>query len=236
MFNQQNDIFKKYQINCSESQAEQLKTFFDLLIDWNKRVNLTSITEPNEVNVKHFFDSLTPALFFRFNDQKIIDVGAGAGFPGIPLKICFPNLRVTLLDSLKKRVTFLEHVINRLQLENINCIHGRAEEAAKDKKFRENYDIAISRAVAKLNVLAELNLPFVKEGGLMIALKGPNVEAEIEEARQAIEIFGGNHLATESILLPENYGQRKIVFIKKIKKTPQQYPRKSGTPNRKPII
>ncbi|OEF99683.1 16S rRNA (guanine(527)-N(7))-methyltransferase [Vulcanibacillus modesticaldus] len=236
MIHELNSLLEPYRLTCDEKQLEQFNTYFQLLIEWNQKINLTAITEPKEVLVKHFFDSLTPAFYHELSDQTLIDIGAGAGFPSIPLKICFPELKITLLDSLNKRITFLKHVIEVLGLQNINCIHGRAEELAKNDKYREAFDIAISRAVARLNILSELSLPFVKLGGYMIALKGSNTYEEVDEAKKAIQIMGAKLTKEHHLLLPENFGERKIIIIKKTKETPKKYPRKPGIPSRKPII
>lgn len=235
MISDLNNLLRNNGVECDEEQLNQFKIYFDLLIEWNQKMNLTAITEPKEVLVKHFYDSITPAFYFPFTNEKIIDVGAGAGFPSIPLKICFPNLRFTLLDSLNKRINFLEEVIDRLSLKNIACIHGRAEELGKNKKHRQNYDIALSRAVAKLNVLSEFSLPFVKLGGNMIALKGSNAEEELIEATNAINVMGGSLKQNHTLELPFDYGLRSIVIIKKARNTPNSYPRKPGTPGKEPI-
>ena len=195
-------------------------------------MNLTAITEPNEVILKHFIDSLTIANLIE-KDQKIIDVGTGAGFPGIPLSIVKEE-NITLLDSLNKRITFLEEVINKLELKNIKAIHARVEEFAKNKKERESYDIATSRAVAPLNVLLEYLLPLVKVGGICICMKGSNTE-EIEEAKNALKILGGEIEKIEKITLPESDITRNIIIVKKVKETPSKYPRKPGTPSKEPI-
>lgn len=235
MIEKLNERLRSYQIDCTDSQLQQFATYYDLLIDWNKKMNLTAITDPEEVIVKHFFDSITPAFFYPFSQQRMIDIGAGAGFPSIPLKICFPDLKLTLLDSLNKRITFLQHLIETLNLKNVDFIHGRAEEIARKSDLRESFDIAISRAVAKLNVLAELSLPFIKLKGSMIALKGARANEEIAEAQKAIQLLGGVFVKEHNFDLPEHFGERTIIIINKTKSTPIKYPRKSGTPNREPI-
>lgn len=229
-------LLRLYVSNISDEQLAQFQEYYELLIDWNKQVNLTAITEPKEVVIKHFFDSLTPSFYFDFSNQKMIDIGAGAGFPSIPLKICFPELEITLLDSLNKRLIFLEEVVNKLSLKNISLIHGRAEDIGNKKEYRQEFDIAISRAVARLNVVSELSLPFLKVGGTMISLKGSNLDVELEEAQRAIKVLGGQFLATHFLELPEGFGQRNIITINKIINTPTKYPRKPGIPNKKPII
>ncbi|MFV9510306.1 16S rRNA (guanine(527)-N(7))-methyltransferase RsmG [Tepidibacillus sp. LV47] len=229
-------LLEPYQIECSDFQIRQFETFYQLLLEWNQKINLTAITEKKEVIIKHFFDSITPAFYYPFSDQTIIDIGAGAGFPSIPLKICFPLLKVTLLDSLNKRINFLKIVGNQLDFTDFACIHGRAEEFGQKKEYRETFDIGIARAVARLNVLVELTLPFVKKNGMMIAMKGSNAKEEIVEAKKSIEILGGELMETKELNLPYQFGERTIIFIKKTKNSPKKYPRKPGTPNRQPII
>jgi len=230
------ELLALHSIKCDAEQIDQFNAYFDILVEWNKKMNLTAITERDEVIIKHFYDSITPAFHYSFNDQKIIDIGAGAGFPSIPLKICFPKLKITLLDSLNKRINFLKHVANELNLKELEFIHGRAEEIAKDKDHREQYDIAISRAVARLNVLAEISLPFIKTNGTMIALKGTKANEELAEAERAFKLLGGGLVSEHIFDLPDNMGERTIILIDKLKKTPSKYPRKAGTPNREPII
>ncbi len=230
-----NYLLEPFNIKCSEKQLNQFNIYYEQLIDYNKKTNLTNITDLNEVVIKHFFDSITPAFYYNFTSQKIIDVGTGAGFPSIPLKILFPKIEITLLDSLVKRVTFLELISHELNLDKVTIIHGRAEEIARANQYREVYDIAISRAVARLNVLSELALPFIKKGGFFVALKGAKASEEVIEAKTAIKILGGEIFKEHSFQLPNNSGERVIIFIKKIKHTPLKYPRKPGDPNRKPI-
>ena len=225
---------KAEQINTvlEEKKIDNFYKYMNLLLEWNEKMNLTAITDPNEVILKHFIDSLTIVNLIE-KDQKVIDVGTGAGFPGIPLSIVKEE-NITLLDSLNKRITFLEEVIKKLELKNIKAIHARVEEFAKNKKERENYDIATSRAVAPLNVLLEYLLPLVKIGGKCICMKGPNTE-EIEEAQNALKTLGGEIEKIEKITLPETDITRNIIIVKKIKQTPSKYPRKPGTPSKEPI-
>lgn len=225
---------KAEQINIvlEEKQIENFYKYMNLLLEWNEKMNLTAITEPNEVILKHFIDSLTIANLIE-KDQKVIDVGTGAGFPGIPLSIVKEE-NITLLDSLNKRIIFLEEVINKLELKNIKAVHARVEEFAKNKKERESYDIATSRAVASLNVLLEYLLPLVKVGGICICMKGSNTE-EIEEAKNALKILGGEIEKIERITLPESNITRNIVIVKKVKETLLKYPRKPGIPSKEPI-
>ncbi len=235
MMDELKDMFYKKGIDCSEKKLAQFSQFYQILIEWNKRMNLTAISEHDEVMIKHFYDSITPAFFFDFSNQKIIDIGVGAGFPSIPLKICFPELQMTLLDSLNKRITFLKNLVEQLGLMDIQYIHGRAEEIAKKKQYREAYDVVVTRAVAKLNILSELSLPFVKKDGYMIALKGSNAVEEVAEGKKAIKILGGRVKNVHTLQLPLNYGQRNIIIIDKTNNTPINYPRKPGTPTRNPI-
>ena len=235
---QLNKLLEPYSLQCSEKQLQQFQTFYQLLIEWNEKMNLTAITEKEEVIAKHFFDSITPSFFLPFTNQAMIDIGAGAGFPSIPLKICFPDLKLTLLDSLNKRISFLQTVSNELGFKHMEFIHGRAEDYGQNKDHREKYDYAIARAVAKLNILSEFALPFVKIDGKMIALKGDptNTEIEIVESKKAIEQLGGKLNQTKTLNLPNNYGSRIIVVLNKKSKTPNQYPRKAGTPSKKPLV
>jgi len=219
-------------IILEEKQIENFYKYMNLLLEWNEKMNLTAITEPREVILKHFIDSLTISNLIK-QGQKVIDVGTGAGFPGIPLSI-INNENITLLDSLNKRIIFLEEVINKLELKNIKAVHARVEEFAKNKKEREMYDIATSRAVAPLNILLEYLLPLVKVGGKCICMKGSNTE-EIEDAKNALNILGGEIEKINKITLPNSDITRNIIIVKKIKETPLKYPRKPGTPSKEPI-
>ena len=217
-------------------QAEQLAAYYALLIDWNRKMNLTAITEPREVAIKHVADSLSafdPAIFTA--GVRVIDVGTGAGFPGLVLKIYFPSMELVLLDALQKRVKFLETVVAALGLSGVACVHGRAEEAARQKHWRENFDLAIARAVARLAVLAEYTLPFVRVGGAALALKGARYAEEMAEAERAAKSLGGSKPTAKPIKLPELDDGRAIVRIDKERPTPAAYPRKAGTPEKKPL-
>ena len=224
---------KQIEIELTKKQIEKFYNYMNLLLEWNEKINLTAIIEPREVILKHFVDSLTIAKYIKEN-EKLIDVGTGAGFPGIPLSIVKENTDIVLLDSLNKRINFLEEIKQNLKLENITTIHGRAEEFGKNKKERETYDIATSRAVAPLNILLEYLLPLVKVGGKAICMKGSNIE-EIENAKNALEILGGKIEKIEEITLPNSDIKRNIIIVKKIKNTPSKYPRKPGTPSKEPI-
>lgn len=223
----------QFGVNLSEEQQSQFYQYMQLLIEWNEKMNLTAITEPQEVLTKHFIDSLSIVPYIT-EKEKILDIGTGAGFPGIPLKIVLSQNSFTLLDSLNKRIYFLQEVIKQLKLERIEAIHGRAEEFCKAER-REGYDIVVSRAVAKLNVLLEYMLPFTRVGGKCICMKAVDIEEELEEAKRAIEILGGVIEKVEEITLENTAIKRKIVIIKKIKETPKKYPRKAGMPSKEPI-
>ena len=217
----------------SSENVELFYNYMKLLIEWNKKINLTAIVEEKEIIEKHFLDSLTILNFIKDND-KVIDVGTGAGFPGIPIAIA-SNATITLLDSLNKRINFLEEVKKELNLLNITNIHGRSEEIAQKEEYRENYDVAVSRAVAPMNVLVEYLLPFVKVGGKCICMKGPNVKEELDNSRNAIEKLGGKISDIINIKLDEENMERNLVIIEKIKKTAYKYPRKPGIPKKEPL-
>ncbi len=219
----------------TEKQLEQFSLYFDLLIETNKVMNLTAITEPEEVAVKHIIDSLLAYDEKIFPGKLLADVGTGAGFPGIPLKIYCPELKVVLLDSLAKRLKFLETVIERLGLEDISCVHLRAEDAGQNKDHREKYDLVTARAVARLSVLSEYCLPLVKQGGYFIAMKGSKFKEEITEGLTAVSILGGEIVSAEEVKLPGLDDGRAIIKIRKIKRTPAKYPRKAGLPEKQPL-
>lgn len=220
-------------IKLNEEQIMQFYKYMNTLVEWNEKMNLTAITEPNEVIKKHFVDCLS-ILKYIPKQGKVIDVGTGAGFPGIPLKIAESSLDITLLDSLNKRVNFLNEVINIINLEKIKAVHSRAEEYAVGEN-REAYDVAVSRAVAELPTLLEYLMPYVKVGGICICMKGPKATEELEKSRKAIEVLGGRFEKIENINIDENM-ERNIIIIKKVKHTPNKYPRKAGKPSKEPII
>ena len=224
---------KKININISDENIEKLYKYMNILLEWNNKMNLTAITDEKDIIVKHFLDSLTILEYIKEN-STIIDIGTGAGFPGIPIAIN-SNAKITLVDSLNKRVNFLNEVKNQLNLENINNIHGRAEEIGKQKEHREMYDIAVSRAVAPMNILLEYLLPLVKVGGICICMKGPNVNEELEFSKKALKELGGKIKNNINIKFEDESIKRNLVFIEKIKKTPNQYPRKPGTPKKEPL-
>ena len=225
-----------YGIQLTDRQLDDLNVYYQLLIEWNEKINLTAITDPQEVAVKHMIDSLScyEQQYFP-SDCHVIDVGTGAGFPGLPLKIYRPDIHLTLFDSLKKRLTFLQQVVSDLKLSEINLIHARAEEGSRKRELREQYDVVLSRAVARLNVLSELCLPFVKVGGYFIALKGAQYESERAEAEQAVAILGGKIVAVKPVKLPGLDDKRAIIYIRKEHHTPTTYPRKAGIPEKKPL-
>lgn len=219
-----------------KEQLEQFEAYYRYLIEKNKVMNLTAITDKQEVYIKHFFDSLTISQVIEMRDmEKLLDVGTGAGFPGIPLKIAFPHLKLTLLDSLQKRISFLQEVGEMFGWKDVVYIHGRAEDIAQLVEHREQYDIVTSRAVAKLNVLAEYCLPFVRLGGNFAAMKGADVEQEAITAKQAIFILGRSDKEIHSLTLPEKMGERNIVVMKKRQTTPKKYPRKASLIKKSPL-
>ncbi len=215
-------------------QLEQFFEYMNLLIEWNEKMNLTAITEPEEVILKHFIDSITILKDIE-DSSKVVDVGTGAGFPGIPLKIMKPSIKITLVDSLNKRLIFLQEVVNKLQLENVEIIHARAEEFGQNKKYRESFDVATSRAVANLSTLSEYLVPLVKVGGKVISMKASEAGQEINDAKKAIEVLGGRIEKIDEFNLPQSDIGRTVITIKKEKNTPNRYPRKPGVPSKEAI-
>ncbi|MCG8396036.1 16S rRNA (guanine(527)-N(7))-methyltransferase RsmG [Bacillus atrophaeus] len=223
-------------ISLSSRQLEQFELYYEMLVEWNEKINLTSITEKKEVYLKHFYDSITAAFYVDFKQvNTICDVGAGAGFPSLPIKICFPHLQVSIVDSLNKRITFLEKLAEGLQLENTSFYHDRAETFGQRQDLRESYDIVTARAVARLSVLSELCLPLVKKNGLFVALKAASAEEELKAGKKAITTLGGELEQVHSFKLPLEESDRNIIVMRKKKNTPKKYPRKPGTPNKSPI-
>ncbi|HEP1486517.1 16S rRNA (guanine(527)-N(7))-methyltransferase RsmG [Streptococcus pyogenes] len=222
--------------SLSSKQKEQFDTYFKLLVEWNTKINLTAITEENEVYLKHFYDSIAPILqgFLANEPIKLLDIGAGAGFPSLPMKILFPNLEVTIIDSLNKRISFLTLLAQELGLENVHFFHGRAEDFGQDKAFRGQFDVVTARAVARMQVLSELTIPFLKIGGKLIALKAQAADQELEEAKNALYLLFGKVIKNHSYQLP-NGDSRFITIVEKKKETPNKYPRKAGLPNKKPL-
>lgn len=221
-------------VNLNNEMCEQFYYYMKLMLEWNENINLTAIVEEDEIILKHFVDSLTIVKDIGQNG-KLADIGTGAGFPGIPIKIFIPEIDVTLIDSLNKRINFLNEVIEQLELKNIVAVHGRTEDLGKDKKYREKFDYVTSRAVANLSVLSEYVLPLVKIGGKCICMKGSNVEEEVEESKKAINILGGKIEKIDTFFLADTDMGRNIVSIKKQKGTPNKYPRKAGIPAKEPI-
>ena len=228
------EMQKKLDIKLNVEQLEKFYKYMGLLIEWNEKMNLTAITEPNEIILKHFIDSLT-ILKEISDNSKVVDVGTGAGFPGIPLSIANESLKITLVDSLNKRLIFLQEVIEKLELKNVEIIHSRAEDFGQNKKYRENFDFATSRAVANLSTLSEYLIPLVKINGKCICMKASDVEEEINQAKNAINVLGGTIEKIEEFNLPESDIGRTIIIINKQKNTPAKYPRKAGTPSKEPI-
>ena len=223
--------------NLSEEQIRQFDIYYQLLIEWNQKMNLTAITEPAEVAVKHMVDSLTAfdeTLFF--SGASIADVGTGAGFPGVPLKLFQPDLKLTLIDSLQKRLNFLTAVIETTGMKDVAILHYRAEEAGQKKELREAFDFVTSRAVARLPVLCELCLPLVKIGGYFVALKGAQYETELVEAERALRVLGAEVAQVKPVQLPGLEDVRAVIYLKKVKATPKAYPRRAGLPEKKPLI
>lgn len=234
MKNKLKEISKEINIDLNEEQLDKFKKYMDLLLEWNEKINLTAITKEDEVILKHFIDSMTVLKHIE-DGTSIVDVGTGAGFPGIPVSIANDNVNVTLVDSLNKRISFLQEVISEIELTDIKAIHSRAEDFGQNNEHREKYDISVSRAVANLSVLVEYLLPLVKVGGKCICMKGSEVEEEITNAKFAIKELGGKIEAVNEFCLPGTDIKRNIIVIRKDKETPKKYPRKSGTPSNKPI-
>lgn len=227
-----------YGFKLSSKQKEQFATYYNKLIEFNKKVNLTRITDKNEVYLKHFFDSITPLLEFSdlFKGEKsLCDVGTGAGFPSLPIKILCPDLSITIVDSLGKRLKFLDELVSDLSLDKVTLVHSRAEDAGQNKNLREKFDLVTGRAVARMSVLSEYCLPLAKVDGYLVALKGPKAQDELAEAKNAIEVLGGSVKEVKELTLPDTDDERTLIVVKKVKATPKKYPRQAGTPNRKPL-
>lgn len=234
------DILKKgiedLGLKCSDETIDKFSKYREILVEWNQKMNLTGIEEEKEVYIKHFLDSVAAVKKGYIKDgMSIIDVGTGAGFPGLPLRICLENSKVTLLDSLNKRINFLSEVCTNINIDDIELIHGRAEDFGKDEKYREQYDIATARAVAGLPILMEFCVPFIKVGGYFVCLKGPNADTELEESTKAMEVLGLEFVEKIDVELPEIELKHNIVVFKKVNSTPAKYPRKAGKPVKNPI-
>ena len=222
-------------IELNEKQINQFYEYMEILLHWNEKINLTAITQPDEIILKHFVDSITISKNIR-QGTTLVDVGTGAGFPGIPLKIIRDDLKITLVDTLNKRIVFLQDVIQNLGLKNVKTVHARAEDLARNKMYREKFDYATSRAVANLSVLVEYMLPLVKIDGSCLCMKGPDIENELDSAKNAISILGGRFVKMDNFLLPKSDMVRNVVVIKKIKGCPLKYPRKAGIPVKEPLM
>lgn len=225
---------EKMNLMFSEEQLSKFYKYMNLLIEWNKKINLTAIVKPEEIILKHFIDSLTINSYID-EKQKLVDVGTGAGFPGIPIKIYRPDLKVVLVDALNKRINFLNEVIEKLELRNIETVHSRIEDFGKNTKYRESFDIVTARAVANLSVLSEYLLPLANIGGKCICMKGNEVSEECDNGKKAIHILGGKILNIDSFKLPDSDISRNIIVLQKTNKTPSKYPRKAGIPNKEPL-
>lgn len=228
---------EKENIMLNAQQMKQFDQYLALLQEWNEKINLTAITEEEEVYLKHFYDSATLSQHIDFENQsiKLCDVGSGAGFPSIPLKIIFPSIEITIVDSLKKRINFLQLLVDELGLENVHLFHARAEDFGQQKEHRNAYDVVTARAVANLSVLAEFCLPITKIGGTFAAMKGSKASDELNDSKKAIKTLGGKTKEVASFELPHDAGERNIILIEKERKTPGKYPRKAGTPNKNPL-
>ena len=229
---------KEWNLELNETQLMQLEKYYEMLVEKNKVMNLTAITEYEDVLKKHFLDSLALSQLMKLSEKKmkLLDMGTGAGFPGIPLKIVFPELEVTLMDSLNKRIVFLQEVITELGLTKITAVHGRAEEAALKPEYREKFDFCVSRAVARLVSLSEFCLPFVKQGGYFVPYKSGEIKEELQEAKFAIRELGGECRKTFEYTLPNSDIERSLILIEKIKQTPKKYPRAGGKPLKQPLL
>ena len=229
-------LLAEQNINLTDQQKAQFERYFELLVEWNQKINLTAITEKEEVYLKHFYDSIAPILQGLIENQeiKLLDIGAGAGFPSLPMKILYPQLDVTIIDSLNKRINFLQLLAEELNLEGVHFYHGRAEDFAQEKKFRAQFDIVTARAVARMQVLSELTIPFLKVGGKLLALKASNAPEELTEAKNALNLLFSKVEDNISYTLP-NGDPRYITVVGKKKETPNKYPRKAGMPNKRPL-
>src|SRR5690606_4546261 len=228
---------KPHGIALSDAQLAQFETYGRELAEWNEKMNLTAIKEREQVYVKHFYDSVSLSFFVPMAEVGCVaDIGTGAGFPGIPLKIVFPHLKLVLVDSLAKRVRFLEHVVGRLGLSGVACCHARAEDAARDPGLRDAFDLVTARAVARLPVLAELCLPFAAPGGRFVAMKGPDAEEEVRESARSLRELGGELVKVHRLVLPVERAERLLIEVRKKRPTPAAYPRKAGIPARQPLV
>lgn len=227
---------KEQGIELSEKQIQQFRRYFEILVEWNEKMNLTAITDEPSVYLKHFYDSISASFYFDFTKvTTVCDVGAGAGFPSLPIKICYPHLHITIVDSLNKRIQFLNHLSDEIGLDHVEFVHARAEEFGQNPQYREKFELVTARAVARLSVLSELCLPLVKEGGQFLALKAASGDDELKDAKKAITVLGGKLVHHVAFELPIEESERTIYVFDKVKATPKKYPRKPGTPNKSPI-
>jgi len=231
------NLLHEKQLQITDKQLNQFEIYYQELISWNEKMNLTGITEREQVYVKHFYDSLSISFFLPIGDMaSVADIGSGAGFPSIPLKIMFPHLEITIIDSLNKRIQFLEHLVRMLGLDHVRCIHGRAEDVARKIEFRDSFDLVTARAVARLNVLNEFCLPFVKQFGMFVAMKGSEPNEELQEAAYSLKQLCGRLKSVIRFELPVEQADRHLILIDKVGKTPSKYPRKAGVPLKQPLL
>jgi 16S rRNA (guanine527-N7)-methyltransferase len=231
------ELLKEHRFELSDEQVNLFDIYYRELVEWNEKINLTAITEKEQVYIKHFYDSLSLAFFVDLTQvHTLADIGSGAGFPSIPLKIMFPHLKVTIVDSLNKRILFLKQLIEKLSLSNVNCVHGRAEDVSRIPVFRDQFDLVTARAVAKLSVLNEFCLPFVKKGGFFVAMKGSDVRDETEEAAYSLKELNSRIIESNRMELPIEQSVRHLIRIEKVGPTPVKYPRKAGLPLKSPLI
>lgn len=230
------EALKEKGIYLNAEQIQQFKQYFEILVEWNEKMNLTAITDLQSVYLKHFYDSISIAFYVDFTKkQSVCDVGAGAGFPSLPLKICFPQLEITIVDSLNKRIQFLTHLSEQLKLSEVNFVHARAEEFGQNPLYREKFDIVTARAVARLSVLSELCVPLAKKGGQFVAMKAAAAQDELLDAEKGLTILGAEKKEEFTFLLPIEDSERSLFIFEKIKSTPKKYPRKPGVPNKTPL-
>ena len=230
------DAFDAVSVSCTIDMAQQLERYMEGVLSWNEKVNLTAITDRDEFIIKHFLDSVLCCGFPEYESaKKIIDVGTGAGFPGIPLAVVSPEKQFVLMDSLKKRLNIIDELTDSIGIQNVSTVHARAEELARNKEHREQYDLCVSRAVANLATLSEYCLPFIRQGGYLLAYKGPDADDEIAQAKKAVFLLGGQLERVESAPLNQYGLDHRILFIKKVRNTPAKYPRKAGTPSKDPL-
>ncbi len=230
------EALKEKGIYLNAEQIQQFKQYFEILVEWNEKMNLTAITDLQSVYLKHFYDSISIAFYVDFTKkQSVCDVGAGAGFPSLPLKICFPQLEITIVDSLNKRIQFLTHLSEQLKLSEVNFVHARAEEFGQNPLYREKFDIVTARAVARLSVLSELCVPLVNKGGQFVAMKAAAAQDELLDAEKGLTILGAEKKEEFTFLLPIEDSERSLFIFEKIKSTPKKYPRKPGVPNKTPL-